>query len=360
MTFRGARYATPNAGQAVARPMRPMPHTPRPTVVQRVLIDKPAGTPLTAQEVEDQISAADLTPHGAAMIRNRYRYKSHYVIANSIARAIATYGTNAQPANRAFKFVGPGYNPPQTAYLGAAEWVDDASDSESEAEDETRTHLPPNAKKRKRDHESIFNFTKNEGRAKKKGKWDTKRDDTGKRKVPRVNNFLVTGSARPKLADDAKAIHDVLPEDDASGHKSRSFGATTVVCALVLREGKLRKLVFCNVAGVMSTALRQKAHQLGYHVVRALQAHAEGEMIQYLNTYKDFSLVEIGCDKEHCQECNFLMNKFFRADYSTQTGVSDRVFKNYFIPKPYERAIGQVQRPKESENWTVTGGTRRY
>lgn len=75
-------------------------------------------------------------------------------------------------------------------------------------------------------------------------------------------------------------------------------------------RGKYRKLCFSNSTGVLAAALRNKAHQLGYHCVQAMQTHAGAEMVQYTDTYKDISLVDMACDNERCWECMRLIIEY--------------------------------------------------
>jgi len=227
------------------------------------------------------------------------------------------------------------------------DWNAEDSDSDSEAEDDTRTVKPPNAKKRKQQQDVVFNTTKAQGRRRYRGKKLTKRLKNKKRQVPRVNNRVYKASPWPDLEGDAKTIHDVIPKKDKKGVTNRSYGATTVVCCVLLIRGSYRKLCFSNSKGAMPVRLRNKAHALGYHVVQAMQSHAEGELIQYAKTYKDVTLVDMGCDKEHCKECNFLLNVYSNGGFDTQTETSDKTFKNYYMPEPLQDAVGMDDRPKE-------------
>ncbi len=227
------------------------------------------------------------------------------------------------------------------------DWHSDSSDSESEAEDETRTALPPNAKKRKLHHELIFNTTKREGKKTTKKVRRTKRDKTGKREMKRINNRVYRTDAWPDLEGDAQKIHHVIPELDKSGATNRSYGATTVLCCVFVVRKLYRKVCFSNAKGPMGVPLRKEAQSLGYHCIQAMQAHAEGEMVQYLRTYKDMFLVSMGCDKPHCKECNRMMLEYFEEPYETVSDSSDKVFKNYFMPKPLQDAVGFDFRPSE-------------
>lgn len=97
----------------------------------------------------------------------------------------------------------------------------------------------------------------------------------------------------------------------------------------------------------MPPALREKANELGYHTVQAMQSHAEGELVQYVSTYEDMKLVDMGCDKEHCMECGLLLNLYSEGGFDTQTETSEKTFKNYYMPKPLREAVGMDDRPKE-------------
>lgn len=167
---------------------------------------------------------------------------------------------------------------------------------------------------------------------------------TGPRKkgVPhdKVDNTIDASNlaqAVSSLQADATTIHDLIPAD------SRSFGATTISTAIVNRaDGRgYRKFVFCNLDGNLPPLLRHKAEELGYHVIRAPQAHAEGQMLQYLQSRSSvYTVHSMGCDKEHCQECEWAMDVYF-GTYKTESGFSGKVFKNWYNPPPLQEALGR-------------------
>jgi hypothetical protein len=246
----------------------------------------------------------------------------------------------AQPMKRKFEETDDKY------YADPAKWDPDASDSESEPEDDERQVRPTGAKKRKLQHLVIFNTTKRSGFRRHKGRFRTKRNKSGTRAVPRVNNRLYSVKPWPSRQNDAHTIHDVIPKA-LNGKTNRSYGATTVLCCVFVVRGTYRKLCFSNSKGAMGTALRNKAHQLGYQCVQAMQAHAEAEMVQYIDTYKDISLVDMGCDKDHCWECTRLLHEYGDRPFKTQSASSVKTYKNYYMPKPLRKAVGFKFRPKE-------------
>jgi hypothetical protein len=203
------------------------------------------------------------------------------------------------------------------------------SDSESEAEPQARQYSRAN---------KIRNYTKKGG---------------GQRDRPKVDNYVLekdVDTAVDRLEADARAIHDVLPprSTDKNGKDvaDRTYGATTITTAIFetkTKDGKTiyKKFVFGN-TGLLAPKLREKAESLGYHVIQAPQAHAEGEMIQYLEgrqgKYEHYSMAT---DKEHCAECELAMKHYFgAASYNTQTGHSGKVFQRWRNPRGLQEALG--------------------
>ncbi len=238
----------------------------------------------------------------------------------------------------------------KTAAAPAISWGDpmtfdaDASDSDSETETDKRDQAMFGARTIVYSPH-VFNYTKREGRRSSRGKWSTDREGDARVK-PKVDNRARSPTETQNLAADAKTIHDEIPEFvmDRTGKRkaNQSFGATTVVCAAFLHvDGTLRRMCASNADGPLAKPLREKAEELRYHVIRAEQAHAEGEMLQYLNQRAQvYSLFAMGCDKDHCAECNWAMTKVL-GDYPTETAKSDKKYGKYYIPPSYARVLGQ-------------------
>jgi hypothetical protein len=122
----------------------------------------------------------------------------------------------------------------------------------------------------------------------------------------------------------------------------------------VLKNSKYRRLCFVNTGDSIRSDIVEKAEELNYHVIQAETAHAEGELIQYFHTYKGFSLVGMGCDKPHCQECATLLASYLKTDtLYTDTTVSDAVFTKYNMPDPLQQATGSKKRPRDEQGWQV-------
>ena len=290
----------------LAPPPLPPPGRPAPHPSQSVQARTAAPPPPLPRTVSPRLAAPALPPAPAAVVQRVKTLKVHF----------------ADPKD----------------------WDDNASDSESEPEDEDRMVRPPKAKRKKKQHEVVLNTTKRIGKRKHKGKFVTKRKK-GVRLVPRVNNRIYITQSWPNLAKDAQEIHDVIPKLDKKNQTNRSFGATTIVCCVLLVRGVYRKLCFSNLEGSLGPAMRDKAHSLGYHAVQAMKSHAESELIQYAATYKNVKLIDMGCDKGHCAECDFMLRWYNDGNYETQTTITDKTFKNYHMPESLQNVTGLEDRP---------------
>jgi len=145
--------------------------------------------------------------------------------------------------------------------------------------------------------------------------------------------------AKRKLLPDARAIHDLMPE-------GRSRGATTVVCAILKQtDGRAyRRFVFTNKRGRPSAKILAGAHSRGYQVVSGAQAHAEGQMIQYLESRKGvYQLVFMACDKDHCAECHAAMKSYLGDDYLTKSKnqTDGKLYKQWKNPPALYEALGR-------------------
>ncbi|MGH9070014.1 MAG: hypothetical protein ACRDX8_02305 [Acidimicrobiales bacterium] len=221
-------------------------------------------------------------------------------------------------------------------------WEADESDSDSEAE------AVNNATKRRRivdTPKAIFNATKSKARKGNirtpKQNRRTKRKRDKSREVQRVDNWAKTALevTKQQLSLDAKAIH----QEALGGGSRRSFGATTVVTAALLDlHGTVQKFMFTNLKSMVSKALCDAAARRGYQSIAAQQSHAEGELIQYVRVARKgfYSIQAIGCDKDHCVECDEVLRKVI-GNYETSLGVGSKPFKNYYIPEALGVAFGK-------------------
>jgi hypothetical protein len=210
----------------------------------------------------------------------------------------------------------------------AAVWKANDSDSESELDINVDEDLVA----------TVTNRTKQIAKRKRKGVSFTERNGIGKRKYRRVNNQLASING---LAADAKRIHATIPELTATGKKSQSFGATTVVCAVFRKnDGSIRKYCYNNKNRTVGTKMRLKAESLGYHFVITRAAHAEAEMLMHHHTRTGMVLEEIGCDKDHCLECGMILQKFYTKKVASANQYSNKKFKNYHMPQTLQDALG--------------------
>jgi hypothetical protein len=224
--------------------------------------------------------------------------------------------------------------------------VDEEEEGGEGKEEETKTIT-------KKLRNVVYNNTKRRARS-RRGK--TLRDPrTRERKVPRIFNLLTSGPVH--LSQDAKTVHDVISTTytTKSGEvrTNQSFGATTVVCAVVLRSGKARKYCFTNLDQTSPGPVREMAERLGYHVINAPATHAESEMMMYLRAYKAGQLLGIGCDKPHCQECAAVMAHLLESGIPTDNIVSNETFTNYHMPPFLQEITGETVRPKEWSGFSI-------
>jgi len=185
-------------------------------------------------------------------------------------------------------------------------------------------------------YEPVYNHTK-----KKRGK--------NKETKELINNYADSFEevTKERLQEDARCIHDVIPKD------SRSYGAITILCvALGDKAGRIKKFVCCNCKEVLGIDLRNKAYELGYHVIRAQQAHAEGALMQFLQArpQRYLYVVAMGCDKDHCIECDWMMKAYLCPDYLQVSGeivVKDKRkrFSKWYIPEALQNIIKQRYTP---------------
>ena len=118
-----------------------------------------------------------------------------------------------------------------------------------------------------------------------------------------------------KLAKDASRI--------ANAHKhARTRDSTTCLC-VVLRDKKenAKKFVFHNGPEAMHKSMNDKAVDLNYATRTGYQAHAEMEFIEFLlhrqkqNEERYTHILGMGCSRQHCKECDCLLQLFLGSNY---------------------------------------------
>jgi hypothetical protein len=208
----------------------------------------------------------------------------------------------------------------------------DYSDSETEA-------IRKGGKAAKKWRGAVTNYTK-QGYDRKRAKIDNKVERGG------------LEAAIGRLLEDAGLIHGEVTGD-------RAKGATTVTTAILLHEPTkvYKRFAFCNL-GLMPPALREKAEELGYHVVQAPETHAEGQLIEYLYVRSPiYEHGDMGVNREHCAECHILMKTFFGTeDYATQTERSEEIYSKYKSPSLLREAVGEEEYGPITKYRTKDGG----
>lgn len=184
--------------------------------------------------------------------------------------------------------------------------------------------------------EFVFNLTK----------------DRGEREVDNYAKYSESISPAT-LARHAQEIHAALPQNKFAHH-------TTTLCVALKNSGNsIKKFAFCN-NDLMPPALRDKAEYKNYHVVRAEQAHAEGEFLQFLWKRQKQSLPEythivaMGCSRPHCAECDVLLQLVLGQGYTAISAAidasntpvkeaaaveADKKYANYYIPQGLQSLI---------------------
>ncbi|MCG8340959.1 MAG: hypothetical protein MI674_06860 [Cytophagales bacterium] len=147
-----------------------------------------------------------------------------------------------------------------------------------------------------------------------------------------------------KLKSDAEEIHKLA--------SNRPFGEfTTILCVALLQKEEedsgrraIKKFAFCN-AEYFNGRFRDSAESLHYHVVKAEQAHAEGELLQFLMTRTTVytHVVAIGCSRPYCGECDVLLKLILGPRYLEISGNRNDVIakpcRKYYIPNSLRKLI---------------------
>ncbi len=124
-----------------------------------------------------------------------------------------------------------------------------------------------------------------------------------------------------KLAKDALQIANAHPN-------AITRSATTCLCVVLRdKDGHAKKFVFHNGKDKMSDTMEQKAQALKYAIRTGYQAHAEAEFIQFLlqrneqNPERYTHILGMGCSRQHCKECDCLLQLFLGSNYHKFTAA---------------------------------------
>jgi hypothetical protein len=167
-----------------------------------------------------------------------------------------------------------------------------------------------------------------------------------------INNYVTdyADTTPNKLKNDAKDIHTSLKKI----HTNFPIDRVTILCvALRQNDGRIKKFVFTNQLSVyqfdysnhykkcFSTketmqAIVKRAHELGYHVVMAQQAHAEAEFMQFLQERptRYTHIISMGCSREHCSICGKMLEKLFKPGMLKKTSGNgvENTYDRWLIP----------------------------
>jgi hypothetical protein len=167
-------------------------------------------------------------------------------------------------------------------------------DSEEEEEAVDSPHKPPH-------FNGVYNYSKS------------------KYTSSRIDNAVGRGEliSRAKLKEDADEIWAEATRND------KHNGKYVCILCVVLRQkdGRNKKFVFTN-QSMINTAIYKAANKRGYHLIIAQNAHAEGEMMQFLQERptRYTHLIAMGCNYDHCDRCDKMMKKEVHADYRQVSG----------------------------------------
>jgi hypothetical protein len=175
-----------------------------------------------------------------------------------------------------------------------------------------------------------------------------------------IDNYALpdTNLLPEELQEDAKAIRKTRSTPDEANlpianeltilHPIHSIGLPednlTILCvALRQHDGRIKKFVFTNWEGEPPHAIIEAAHDKKYHVVVAQRSHAEGEFLQFLqerpNRYTH--IVSMACDKEHCESCTKMFEKWLKPEVFNKINISGTNIKydDWRIPQALEEFL---------------------
>ena len=169
---------------------------------------------------------------------------------------------------------------------------------------------------------------------------------------------LMTSNLCAKLAKDALDI--------STAHTSvREREATTCLCVVLAdKHRRAKKFVFHNKDGSLQRTMREKAEELGYDIINAEQAHAEGEFMQFLlkreqnDPGRYTHILGMGCSRLHCAECDPLLNQLLGKGYSEFTAAMMCSKTPLFLPISEKQGTRMsITYPASTFNYTVSSGS---
>jgi hypothetical protein len=195
----------------------------------------------------------------------------------------------------------------------------------------------------------IYNYTKKYG----KDAWaPNKAKPAGKESWKKINNKVhidALETVRNELEKHAETIH--------GGKEDRK----TVTTSLMFEPdtGWFKKFAHVNTPN-MPPEMRKRAEGLGYHVIKAEQAHAELQKIQYDKAREPvYEHESMAVDKAHCFECVWVMEKAYGGDLDTQTKKSDRISEKFYFPEPLREILGMEAPPTRDERGNLKSGYKK-
>lgn len=223
------------------------------------------------------------------------------------------------------------------------------SDSENEEENN------------KPDYPGVYNLTK-------KGIYNIEKDQTSNPVLingKHINNHInsndsseiTSASYRYTLKRDADSIFQLA--QNKLNQKSVDMSQITILCvALRTKNGYIKKFVFTNQPSLYQFDLNNTyytteeimrvisdiAHRKRYHVIMAQRAHAEGELVQFLQERptRYTHLVAMGCNRPHCLMCVETMNLFFYPGWCHFSGsdkAPEQYGNNWYMPIALEKVL---------------------
>jgi hypothetical protein len=155
-------------------------------------------------------------------------------------------------------------------------------------------------------------------------------------------SFVIRENLCIKLANDALDI--------ASQHPSvYTRDAMTCFCVVLIDKHRhAKKFVFHNQKDSLPEAISDRAEELGYDIINAEQAHAEGEFMQFLLRQKQEApnrythILGMGCSRLHCSECDLLFKILLGQDYHNFTASMCVVAKSKNLPTVERHQGGSI------------------
>lgn len=140
-----------------------------------------------------------------------------------------------------------------------------------------------------------------------------------------------------QLEEDAKAINSELSKKNVISKQAAT--ANVILCvALRSKKGKIKKFAFSS-GKLMPLDARKEAERRKYHVIKAVDSHAEVQLIQFLHARNGYynQMVGMGCSKGYCNKCHQIFKWVFGPDYHnlkiSLTKPSGKNHKNWKVPR---------------------------